>query len=91
MPDPLSTQIIVATAPWCASCAGYKPQVKTFAEQHGYQYREVNIEADPAFAAKHGVQSLPTTLIMRGGVIKDRFSGAVNIGMLATRVNTLGA
>lgn len=90
----MNIEIIVASAPWCTACAAYKPQVQKYVEKQPANlkitYREVDIEKDPAFAAKHGIQGLPTTLLMRQGQVVGRFSGAVSVGMLDTRVRTAG-
>lgn len=64
-------------APWCAPCRAVGPTVDAVADEHAGNAKvgKVNIDEHPAIAAKFGVQSIPTIIVVKNGEITDTFVG----------------
>ena len=66
-------------APWCGPCRmmapAYEQAAKTL-EPH-LRLAKVNAEEEQALAARFGIQSIPTVLLLRGGREVARQSGAL--------------
>jgi thioredoxin 1 len=64
-------------APWCAPCRAVGPTVDAVADEHAGKAKvgKVNIDEHPAIAAKFGVQSIPTIIVVKNGEISDTFVG----------------
>ena len=63
--------------PWCAPCRAVGPTVDAVADEHAGNAKvgKVNIDEHPAIAAKFGVQSIPTIIVVKNGEITDTFVG----------------
>ena len=66
-------------APWCGPCrmmaSAYEQATKTL-EPH-VRLAKVNTEEEQALAARFGIQSIPTVMVIRGGREVTRQSGAL--------------
>jgi thioredoxin 1 len=64
-------------APWCPPCRALAPTIEAIAE--GFEGRadvaKLEIDRNPESAAAHGIRSIPTVLIFRGGQEVDRIVG----------------
>lgn len=47
-----------------------------------FRFAKVNTEAEQSLAARHGIRSIPTLVLFRGGAEIDRISGALDAGNL---------
>ena len=65
-------------APWCGPCLMVAPVVEEIAKQTRGRLRvgKLNVDENPATAARFGVQSIPTLLILNEGREIDRIVGA---------------
>ncbi len=56
-------------APWCGPCRTVAPEITKVAAQHADSLLvlKVNTDVDPAVGARHGIQSIPTMALFRGG------------------------
>ena len=54
-------------APWCGPCRMQSPIID--------QVAKVNVDAAPAVAAQHGVQSIPTMIVFKDGQPLQQFVG----------------
>jgi thioredoxin 1 len=76
-------------APWCGPCRAIAPVLEELAEasQGQVTLMKVNIDENPGLAARYGIQSIPTILIVEGGEIVDRVVGAVPKRVLQDKLN----
>ncbi len=67
-------------APWCGPCKMLTPIVHELAAEYAGRLviGKLNIDDNPAVAAKYGIETIPTLLFFRGGNIVGR-----QIGLLA--------
>lgn len=68
-------------APWCGPCRMMAPQFEQAAALLEPQLRlaKVNTEAEQALAARHGIRSIPTLALFRGGREVARQAGAMGV------------
>ncbi len=66
-------------AEWCGPCRMIAPIVEELAHELAGKIRvgKLNIDENPQTAARFGVRSIPTLLVLRGGREIDRIVGAV--------------
>jgi thioredoxin 1 len=64
-------------APWCAPCRAVGPTVDAVADEFAGKAKvgKVNIDEHPSIAAKFGVQSIPTIIVVKNGAITSTFVG----------------
>ncbi|MBM7052681.1 MULTISPECIES: thioredoxin [Streptomyces] len=65
-------------AAWCGPCRQIAPSLQAIAEEHGDQIEivKLNIDENPATAAKYGVMSIPTLNVYQGGEVAKTIVGA---------------
>lgn len=64
-------------AEWCGACRMMTPVVEaTERDLPGVRFFAMDADANPVTAARLGVRSLPTTLLLRDGEVVDRIVGA---------------
>ena len=77
------------SATWCGPCKKLEPIVHEIAGDYSGRLKVVKVDVDqaPQTAAKFGVMSVPTVLLMQGGAVKDQVVGLVSKQALADRVD----
>jgi len=65
-------------APWCGPCRMIAPIIEELAVEMAGRVRvgKLNVDENPATAARFGVQSIPTLLVIKEGREIDRIVGA---------------
>jgi thioredoxin 1 len=65
-------------AAWCGPCRQIAPSLEAIAEEHEDQITivKLNIDENPATAAKYGVMSIPTLNVYQGGEVVKTIVGA---------------
>jgi len=76
-------------AEWCGPCKMIGPVVEELAGDYEGKavVGKVNVDENPAVAAKFGIRSIPTLLVFNGGEIVDKQVGAVPKGVLAGKLD----
>ena len=65
-------------AAWCGPCKAMAPHFATAARQMPeVRFVKVDSDAAPAASARHGIRSIPTLILFKGGAEVARLSGAV--------------
>ena len=63
-------------APWCGPCRMQGPILEQIVGKvAGAKIAKLNVDDAPAIAAKYGVQSIPTLLVLKNGEIAKQFVG----------------
>lgn len=64
-------------AAWCGPCRMLSPVVDQIAEETtGVKVGKVNVDEEPELASAFNISSIPTLVVMRGGEIVNRATGA---------------
>ena len=77
------------SAAWCGPCKKLEPIVSEIAGDYDGRLKVVKVDVDsnPSTAARFGVMSVPTLLLVSGGAVKDQMIGLVSRQALADRVD----
>jgi len=80
-------------APWCGPCRMMAPQFVQAAAQlePGVRLLKVNTDAEPELGTRHGIRSIPTLALFRGGREVARQAGATNSAGIVQWVRAQGA
>jgi thioredoxin 1 len=64
-------------AEWCGPCKMLAPLLDEIATEQASQVKvaKVNVDNNPALAARFGIQSIPTLLYFAGGEVHDKTVG----------------
>jgi thioredoxin 1 len=78
-------------AEWCAPCRAIAPTLDELARESAgrVSLAKVNVDQHPALAARYGVRSIPTILLMKGGAVVDQVVGAVPKAQLKTKLDAI--
>jgi thioredoxin len=80
-------------APWCAPCTAFGPVFDRVAEKNpGAVFAKINADEHPDLAMSFGIQSIPTLMVFRDGILVYAQAGAMSeeaLSVLASRVKEL--
>ena len=78
-------------AAWCGPCRMISPVLEDLAARHSGRLKvvKVDVDANPALAARFGAQSIPLLVALSGGREVDRIVGAVPRQVLEDRLAPL--
>ena len=64
-------------ADWCGPCRMVSPIVDEIAEENPeYLVAKINVDNEPELAQQFGIVSIPTLVVMKGGEVVKKVSGA---------------
>jgi thioredoxin 2 len=80
-------------APWCGPCRSLSPVLDELARDYSGKVTiaKLNIDENPATAAKFQIRSVPTMLLFNGGREVDRLVGAMPRARIEQALKTAGA
>jgi thioredoxin 2 len=80
-------------APWCGPCRMVAPVVDELARTFAGRVRvaKLNVDENPTTAARFGVRSIPTLLVLQAGQEIDRIVGVPPRGELERRLAAVAA
>ena len=75
-------------ATWCGPCRAIAPALDALERDHAGRVRvaKVNVDDEPALAARYGVRSIPTILFVKDGRVVDTVIGAAPRATLDAKV-----
>ena len=81
--------LVDAWAPWCGPCKVLSPVVDELATELAGRVRvaKLNVDENPATAARFGIRGIPTLLVLRGGREVDRMVGVLPKAEIARRLD----
>ena len=76
-------------AEWCATCRAIAPTLEELVgDGNGtVTLAKVNVDEQPALAARYGIRSIPTILFVKGGKVLDQVIGAVPKAQLKKKLD----
>jgi thioredoxin 2 len=80
-------------APWCGPCVMVAPVIEELAAEMAGRVRvaKLNVDENPATAARFGVQSIPTLLLLKDGRELDRIVGVQSKAAIVQRIERVAA
>ena len=79
-------------ASWCGPCRAFAPTYEAVSEQHpDITFAKIDTEAEQALAGAAQIQSIPTLMVFRDGILLFRQSGALPAAALDDLVSQVQA
>jgi thioredoxin 2 len=80
-------------APWCGPCRIVAPVIEELAAEMAGRVRvaKLNVDENPATAARYRIQSIPTLLVLKGGRELDRIVGVQPKAAIVQRLERAAA
>ncbi len=76
--------IVDLWAPWCGPCRMVSPALEQLARDQAGRVKlvKVNVDVSPRLSQRFGAQAIPTLLVLRGGQVVARQTGAAPLAAL---------
>jgi thioredoxin 1 len=75
-------------AEWCGPCRAIAPTLDELADELAGKLKvaKVDVDKNPQLAGDFGVRSIPTLLIIKGGVVQEQMVGATSKAVLSEKL-----
>jgi len=79
-------------AEWCGPCRAIAPVLDELVGESAGRITlgKVNVDENPGLAARYGIRSIPTLLLMKQGKVADQVIGAVPKAKIKEKLDALG-
>jgi thioredoxin len=78
-------------APWCGPCRAMAPQFERAARMRPqHRFAKVNVDEEPVLAARFGIRSIPTLVVLRDGEPIAAESGVIGATQVVEALDRLG-
>jgi thioredoxin 2 len=79
-------------AGWCGPCRAMAPQFERAAAlRPQYRFAKVDVDAEPALAARYGIRSIPTLIVLRDGEPIAAQAGVIGADQLVQALDRIAA
>jgi thioredoxin 1 len=80
-------------AEWCGPCRQLAPVVEALAGEFAgkVKFGKVDVDENPQWAGKYGIQGIPTLLLFKGGKVQQMLVGLKSKKELTAALNQLAA
>ncbi|MBP7427898.1 MAG: thioredoxin [Candidatus Hydrogenedentes bacterium] len=77
-------------AEWCGPCRAIAPMLDELSGELAGRLKiaKVNVDESPDLAGNYGIRSIPTLLLIKGGVVQQQMVGAMSKAALKTRLES---
>ncbi len=70
--------MVCLKAEWCGPCRIYSPMIKEFSnENEDISVVVLDVDESQSFAAKHGIRSVPMTMLFKNGQVITKIPGVI--------------
>lgn len=77
-------------AGWCGPCRAMAPQFTHAAElRPAYRFAKIDVDAEPALAARYGIRSIPTLMVLRDGTPVAAQAGVIGADQLVAALDRI--
>jgi thioredoxin 1 len=78
-------------APWCGPCRMISPIMEKLSGQYSgrLKFCKINVDENPAPAARYQAMSIPLLVFFKGGEEIDRSVGALSVGALRQKIDSI--
>ncbi|HOH46455.1 MAG TPA: thioredoxin family protein [Candidatus Cloacimonadota bacterium] len=83
-------KVLVFFAQWCRPCSSYHPSLESVSQKYpSVQIIKIDVDEFPKLADRYNISSVPSSLFLRNGVLKEMLVGVLTEPILNTKLDQL--